>query len=155
MKNRGQAAMEFMMTYGWALLVVLIAIGALAFFGVLNPSGFLPNTCTLAPGFSCSDFKVSAATGYSIILQNGIGEDIIAGSSLKIDEGGTSTTCDVTMPNAGIWADGASFTFSAVAPAGCTLTAGSKFKADLILTYTPSGGIAHSKVGQLVSGVEA
>jgi len=38
--KKGQAAMEFLMTYGWALLVVLIAIGALAFFGVLNPSRF-------------------------------------------------------------------------------------------------------------------
>jgi len=46
------------MTYGWALLVVLIAIGALAFFGVLNPTRFLPTTCILGPGFACEDFKV-------------------------------------------------------------------------------------------------
>jgi uncharacterized protein (UPF0333 family) len=32
MQQRGQAAMEFLMTYGWAILVVLIAIGALAYF---------------------------------------------------------------------------------------------------------------------------
>ena len=30
-------ALEFMMTYGWAILIVLIAIGALFYFGVLNP----------------------------------------------------------------------------------------------------------------------
>ena len=28
--------MEFIMTYGWAILVVLIAVGGLAYFGVLN-----------------------------------------------------------------------------------------------------------------------
>ena len=32
--NRAQAALEFLMTYGWAILVVLVSIGALAYFGV-------------------------------------------------------------------------------------------------------------------------
>lgn len=40
--KKGQAAMEFLMTYGWAILVVLIAIGALAYFGVLSPERFKP-----------------------------------------------------------------------------------------------------------------
>jgi uncharacterized protein (UPF0333 family) len=38
--RKGQAAMEFLMTYGWAILVVLAAIGALAYFGVLSPDKF-------------------------------------------------------------------------------------------------------------------
>lgn len=33
---RGGAVMEFLMTYGWAILVVLVAIGALAYFGVFK-----------------------------------------------------------------------------------------------------------------------
>ena len=37
MHKKSQAAMEFLMTYGWAILVVLVAIGALAYFGVLSP----------------------------------------------------------------------------------------------------------------------
>lgn len=38
MKNKkGQAAMEFLMTYGWAILTGLIAIGVLAYFGVFSP----------------------------------------------------------------------------------------------------------------------
>lgn len=35
--NKGQVAMEFLFTYGWAILVVLACIGALAYFGVFNP----------------------------------------------------------------------------------------------------------------------
>ncbi len=31
-KNRAQAALEFLITYGWTIMVVLIAIGALAYF---------------------------------------------------------------------------------------------------------------------------
>ena len=33
-------AMEFLMTYGWAILVVLVAVGALAYFGVFNLDKF-------------------------------------------------------------------------------------------------------------------
>lgn len=40
--KKSQQALEFFMTYGWAILVVLIAIGALAYFGVLSPDRFLP-----------------------------------------------------------------------------------------------------------------
>ncbi len=33
---------EFMITYGWAILVVLVAIGSLVYFGVLNPEKYMP-----------------------------------------------------------------------------------------------------------------
>ena len=46
--------MEFLMTYGWAILVVLAAIGALAYFGVLSPDRFLPEKCTLPSGVAKS-----------------------------------------------------------------------------------------------------
>lgn len=48
MKKRGQAAMEFLMTYGWAIVVVLAAIGALAYFGVLSPQKLLPARTTFS-----------------------------------------------------------------------------------------------------------
>ena len=83
MKKRGQAAMEFLMTYGWALLVVLVAIGALAFFGVLNPGKFLPDSCILMPGISCTDFRVTADDSLGVGIPgaiditstNGMGKD--------------------------------------------------------------------------------
>ena len=34
--KKSQAAMEFLMTYGWAIVIVLVAIGALAYFGTFN-----------------------------------------------------------------------------------------------------------------------
>lgn len=42
MKKKAQSALEFLTTYGWAFLVILIMIGALAYFGVLDPNRFLP-----------------------------------------------------------------------------------------------------------------
>lgn len=68
--KQGQAAMEFLMTYGWAILVVIAAIGALAYFGVLKPALFRPppqdpdtlklvETCQ---GVALLDYAMSDAT---------------------------------------------------------------------------------------------
>lgn len=38
MNNRGQAALEYLMTYGWALIVIAIVVGVLVFI-VSSPAG--------------------------------------------------------------------------------------------------------------------
>ena len=38
MMNRKAISTEFLTTYGWAFLIILIMIGALAYFGILSPS---------------------------------------------------------------------------------------------------------------------
>ena len=76
MTNRkSQAALEFIMTYGWAILVVLVAIGALAYFGVLSPDRFLPSKCTLQSGIACLDHKATA-TSLVIYVKNSLGYDL-------------------------------------------------------------------------------
>ncbi|MEK6934652.1 MAG: hypothetical protein AABW46_02130 [Nanoarchaeota archaeon] len=152
--RRGQAAMEFLMTYGWAILVVLIAIGALAYFGVLNPSRFLPSSCTLMPGLSCEAFKVdaTAAGGHiRVDIQNGIGQDLTAVSITTVGDSGGACTGDAST--AAVLNDGATVTHTitcAVVP-----TAGARFKSDLTIAYTDEGGIAHTRTGQIVAEVEA
>jgi hypothetical protein len=63
------------MTYGWAILVVLAAIAALAYFGVLSPDRFLPNKCTVNGGFSCVEYKVNSGGPLQVNLQNNLGAD--------------------------------------------------------------------------------
>ena len=76
--RRAQAAMEFLMTYGWAILVVLVAIGALAYFGVLSPDNFLPERCTGPAGMDCLDKATIEATPNNVtfVLKNNNGFDI-------------------------------------------------------------------------------
>ncbi|MBI4150302.1 hypothetical protein HY488_02765 [Candidatus Woesearchaeota archaeon] len=69
-ERKAQAAMEFLMTYGWAILVVLVVIGALAYFGVLSPGRLLPDRCQLPPGISCDDYSVAGGVA-TIIVTNG------------------------------------------------------------------------------------
>lgn len=73
MKKKAQAALEFLSTYGWAILTVLVVILALATFGVLTPEKFTGSQCILSPGLACVDFKVETER-IVLVLQNGLGE---------------------------------------------------------------------------------
>lgn len=91
--KKSQAAMEFLMTYGWAILVVLAAIAALAYFGVLSPEKFLPEKCLMETGFTCISSKVE--TGQStIVLQNGYGRTVTID---QVDIGACSKTFSDTL----------------------------------------------------------
>jgi len=61
--KRAQAALEFLTTYGWAFLVILVMIGALAYFGVLNPKNVLPGRCTFSPEIHCVEYQITGSTG--------------------------------------------------------------------------------------------
>ena len=74
-QRKAQAALEFLMTYGWAILIVLVVIGALAFFGVLSPSKLVPERCTFSAGISCVDYSVSDRI--TLKVENKLGRDMI------------------------------------------------------------------------------
>ena len=98
--SKAQAAMEFLMTYGWAILVVLIVIGVLAYFGVLKPGGLLPEKCTFPVSISCLDQSVSG-TYLAVTLQNGAGREIrLRGMTATGDALGPDNMC-TTNPNGG------------------------------------------------------
>ena len=120
MAVKAQAAMEFLMTYGWAILVVLIIIGALAVFGVLSPSTLLPEKCTFPVSLSCLDHTVTP-TYVAVSLQNGAGRDMIiravTATSDALQNGGTCRTAvnsgnippdntDTCLSSTGLGADG-------------------------------------------------
>lgn len=97
--KKAQAAMEFLMTYGWAILVVLVVIGALAYFGVLDPQRLLPERCTIQTGVTCRNWVVSASNNKIMIeVLNGMGRNIeIDGSSSLIGASGNPVrSCNTT-----------------------------------------------------------
>ena len=81
MHIRGQAALEFLSTYGFAFLIILVMIGALSFFGVLNPQNLIPNRCNFPPDFNCFEYEVvkDPALGnatLNVVLLNQLGNTI-------------------------------------------------------------------------------
>lgn len=96
---RAQAALEFLTTYGWAFIIILASIAALAYFGVLDPSKFVPDRCLFGSEFECMDFTLntSAAVGYAeFALVNSVGDTIDLKSYKCSFPGGTLVSCDTT-----------------------------------------------------------
>jgi hypothetical protein len=146
--RKGQAAMEFLMTYGWAILVVLAAIGALAYFGVLSPDRFLPDKCTATPPFSCTAYKVQGGgvtNDVTLFLSNSAGVDMSALSVALTCETAAGTAvagAPTTLQNG----QAGNFTFSCAADP----TTGLRWKGNYTITYTKSGeSISHTATGSI------
>jgi uncharacterized protein (UPF0333 family) len=142
--KKAQAAMEFLMTYGWAILVVLAAIGALAYFGVLSPDRFLPEKCTLPSGVACLDFTATNSD-VALVIQNSAGFDM-QNVSVYVN----STTDNFACTDSGADAtltDGEKDTFAC---GNLTLSSG-KFKGTLNIGYTNAQTtMSHIKAGELI-----
>ena len=52
-KSKGQGAIEFLMTYGWAIFVILIVLGSLIFY--LSQIRAFGEFCFAEQGFTCND----------------------------------------------------------------------------------------------------
>ncbi len=48
--------MEYLITYGWAILIIAVVLAALFASGVFNPSHFAGQECVLSAGFSCLNY---------------------------------------------------------------------------------------------------
>lgn len=123
MFKKGQAAMEFLMTYGWAILVVLAAIGALAYFGVLSPDNLLPERTSFQapiPNVDTAAISIDGSNNLviAIAFSNSVGQTIDPAaanakiSSLTVD--GTAYDCDagVTGTDVASTSNAATFTYT-------------------------------------------
>jgi hypothetical protein len=146
MFRKAQAAMEFLMTYGWAILVVLAAIGALAFFGVFKLDNFMKNKCTIPAGMDCVEDPVIGANTVQFKIANNMGDNITI-VDIQGDSTGDCTANDAvpmatgTGPNGDI-ADGTTSVITYTH--GLGLSAGAKIKCKFsIRYYQGSGGLLH------------
>jgi len=78
--RRAQAAMEYLITYGWAILIMLVVIGVLFYLGIFSPK--VVSACSFqSPGFICYAYKLAANTsngesGLILDLSQTTGHDI-------------------------------------------------------------------------------
>lgn len=141
LQRLSQAALEFLMTYGWAILAVIAAILTLAYFGVLSPDKFLPSKCALPAGLACLDYNVE---NYKIVLvlQNTQGEPITIDA---ITVSGNGQQCS---DNQTIYVNNEAKAIITISE--CNNGAeGSKFDGTLNISYTIEGKLSHNMIGTL------
>ena len=149
MVKKAQAAMEFLMTYGFAILAVLVSIGALAYFGGLNPGKFLPEKCTITTGSGlfCKEFTSDSVTNKITIRIHNILSQSVWIDSVSLD----NPSCTYVTADTEITADGTEdFELT-----GCTLTSQQKIKSTITISYsigdTAIQGLSKSTTGQLAT----
>ncbi len=59
--------MEYLMTYGWAILIIAVVLGALFSLGVFNGGGTLGTACIGSSGFLCTGLSYSHNGGNVIV----------------------------------------------------------------------------------------
>ncbi|MFT4326411.1 MAG: hypothetical protein ACMXYK_02830 [Candidatus Woesearchaeota archaeon] len=104
MRGRGQYSVEFLVTYGWALLIIGIIVSAIYTFGWFNVNDLIPQNCEFYGQIGCRDFIVTE-DAFNLSLVNNFGANLHIGSLEIFLEGDRGNTCAVTYttPNIRTW----------------------------------------------------
>jgi uncharacterized protein (UPF0333 family) len=117
-KLKAQAAMEYLMTYGWAILIVIIVVAALWAMGVFTTT----SSVACSPCFSYFAFVDYA--GGTMVLRNGPQEINI------------TTVTGGTIPATTSYTAGKTITISGISTTG---------DVDVTITYTvTTSGLSHT-----------
>lgn len=150
MKKRGQSSFEFLTTYGWAFLVLMIMIGALTSFGVLDVEKFLPEKCSFPPDIICEDYQIRGDTDEAKVkLRHNFGEEIILENlECEFDNGNTDT-----VPFGEVWKPKISKN-ATCQPSSKNFFPGTKEKIIITITYKlDQTGYDHHVEGELYANV--
>ena len=67
-RSKMQSAMEYLMTYGWAILVIAVILGALFQLGVFNTGRLGTSACIAQSGFICTSPLLNVSGNMSVVL---------------------------------------------------------------------------------------
>ena len=147
---KSQAALEFLTTYGWAFLVIILMIGTLAYFGILNPAKILPGKCNMGAEFQCLDYQISE-TGASpnpqvkLRIRNNVGTPIDMTSFTLTKDDGTPLACTANSSVLG-WKSGDVKDLAWINCASTGWISGDKNKVLITLRYnTVASGANYAK----------
>ncbi len=129
--KRSQSALEYMMTYGWAILIIVIVAVVLYSMGIFSPSSFLSfSGITGLSGFQPAS-AACASNGQMIVkLSNSFGYQVSV-SSINVT---TSSGVSVTQPESATLNPGQTQEF--IVFGICPKTSGSSFSDTITVAYT-------------------
>jgi hypothetical protein len=71
--KKGQASIEFLTTYGWAIMLILLSMSALFYFGFLDLDIFIEDSCFFGQNLGeCDEFTIVGDTVFIKLTNNGI-----------------------------------------------------------------------------------
>jgi len=131
MTRRGQAALEFLMTYGWAILAAVVVVGVL-WYMIGNPANLAGNDFQVSVPFVAEAMAVDETGSVQLEIRNGGGNTVTIGAVNITLDAPDSCTADT----GGDVAPGSTDTYTI----NCiTFTSGERLSGDVKITYVESG----------------
>ena len=151
--RKGQAALEYLMTYGWAILAVVVVLAVLWYLGIFTPKA--PEMCVFDSPFSCIGGTAYVNSSH-LVLKVGV-------QSALADE---AKIINITLNGAGV-------NLSACSPSGTlthinltldttnnivchhsNLTKGSSFRGTITFQYKDKAGNTRTSRGRFSGTVQ-
>jgi hypothetical protein len=158
-KKRGKVAMEFLMTYGWAIIIILLAVAALWYLGVFKAP--VTDRCQMGAPLSCPGVKLTDGGATDTLTfsmgSTGLSGDVTKNTIELVEVGGTPCTMTPDKPTI-VSTTGGFDTRTKISTFNCTGDfggVGDKFNADITVQYELDGTeIVHKTVGKASGQIE-
>lgn len=135
--------MEYLMTYGWAILIVIIVAAALFALGVFNPATYTGRAATGFGGLGTPADWQYTGTSLSMMLTNQAGVSVTVTAV-------NSTGCTGGFSGSTPIASGSTAEFTVT---GCpSKNAGDSYSQAVVINFTRSGSVYPSMASGTVTG---
>ncbi|MDE1856458.1 MAG: DUF2341 domain-containing protein [Candidatus Micrarchaeota archaeon] len=134
--SKAQSAMEYLMTYGWAILIMAVVLVSLFSLGIFNKGSVITSACLANPGFFCSRPLLNTTGALNITVGQ------LSGSTITLTSIGCSNSTAPPIQTTGLNSIVLVSGESVPLVLNCPITAntvGTSFTGTVWIGYTASG----------------
>jgi hypothetical protein len=134
---KAQSAMEYLMTYGWAILIIGITLSVLFEMGLFKPNTYVTNLCVLPSGFGCNPDSLTTGGTLTLTIKNALNDPInITAIGCSKNETFLNMQTPNNPPSNQIYLPIGGTSTISVSCQGAPSHAGSLYKGYVIINYT-------------------
>ncbi|MFH0868858.1 MAG: hypothetical protein V1839_01380 [archaeon] len=154
-RKKGQAALEYLTTYGWLLIIIIIVAAAMAGLGLFKKSTFQPAVCSgFVSGLAYVDHKVDSNKNITLVLTNSLGKQITAVRNVTMTLPDGMSYTDNTLNAPAIWDAGDKGTITANAGSLILGGVGTTYSVSITIIYDTEGLPGHVQAGTCAGKIE-
>jgi len=152
-KFKAQSAMEYLMTYGWAILIIAVVLGALFALGVFNSSSLIGTSCVALSGYYCANPVLSSTGTLTLTVGQATGTSYSGVIAYIVPSGSTFSNTDPSASigtlNSGQTAT-VTISLSGIPSIGSSPSLGTAFTGQVWLAFnTPSSSNLETQIATL------
>ena len=154
--KKGQSTLEYLITYGWAILIIVVIAAILWYFGVFNPSRWAGKQATGFTRFVVDDFTVTNKTPDGLanvtMLMGSLNDKTITNITITACQIG-DTCASVANYSNNSWSPTERKTVTILNATNSTVSIGDDYRIQVNITYKLSG-VQHVDSGFITGKVE-